>query len=65
MLQHQELWNLVKTDRELCGVYIAACAGLVTLLAAMVEPYIPTIAAAIRYRRQSGWQACNAVHDQE
>jgi hypothetical protein len=39
----------VKTDRELCGVYIAACAGLVTLLAAMVEPYIPTIASAIRY----------------
>lgn len=48
MMQHQELWNLVKTDRELCGVYIAACAGLVTLLAAMVEPYIPIIAAAIR-----------------
>lgn len=38
----------MKTDKEQCGVYIAACAGLVTLLAAMVEPYIPTIAEAIR-----------------
>lgn len=42
------MWEMVKTDRERCGVLVAACAGLVNLLAAMVEPYMPGLAARIQ-----------------
>jgi len=37
----------LKADKELCGTYLAACMGLVALLAALVEPYMPSIAAKV------------------
>ena len=32
---------MLKTDRERCSVLVAACAGLVTLLTGLIEPYMP------------------------
>ena len=41
--QDHKPWEALKSDRELCGSYLAACMGLVALLAALVEPYMPSI----------------------
>lgn len=42
-LQDYKPWESIKTDKELCGSYLAACLGLVALLAALVEPYMPSV----------------------
>ena len=60
--QDHKPWEALKSDRELCGSYLAACMGLVALLAALVEPYMPSITrrvspACLQYR------SCK-VHDQ-
>jgi methionyl-tRNA synthetase len=36
-------WVMVKEDKEQCGALVNACAGLCVLLAALVEPYMPSI----------------------
>ena len=41
--QDHKPWEALKADKELCGSYLAACMGLVALLAALVEPYMPSI----------------------
>ena len=41
--QDQKPWEVIKTDKQQCGNYLAACMGLVTLLAALVEPYMPSV----------------------
>lgn len=41
-------WVLLKEDRERCGALLAACAGLCVLLAALVEPYLPSVSAKAR-----------------
>ena len=41
--QDHKPWEALKSDRELCGSYLAACMGLVALLAALVETYMPSI----------------------
>ena len=48
--QDNELWRLVKSDREQCGTLLAACVGLVALLAGLVEPYMPSITAKVSSR---------------
>lgn len=45
--QDHKPWEALKADRELCGSYLAACMGLVALLAALVEPYMPSITAKV------------------
>ena len=42
-LQDYKPWESIKSDKELCGSYLAACMGLVALLAALVEPYMPSV----------------------
>ena len=42
-LQDHKPWEAIKSDKELCGSYLAACMGLVALLAALVEPYMPSV----------------------
>ena len=42
-LQDHKPWKAVQADKELGGSYLAACMGLVALLAALVEPYMPSI----------------------
>ena len=42
-LQDYKPWECIKSDKELCGSYLAACLGLVALLAALVEPYMPSV----------------------
>ena len=41
--QDHKPWEALKADKELCGSYLAACMGLVAILAALVEPYMPSI----------------------
>ena len=41
--QDHKPWEALKADKELCGSYLAACMGLVALLAALVKPYMPSI----------------------
>ena len=42
-LQDLKPWEVIKSDKELCGTYLAACMGLVALLAALVQPYMPSV----------------------
>ncbi len=46
--QDHKPWEALKADKELCGSYLAACMGLVALLAALVEPYMPSITIKVR-----------------
>ena len=55
-LQDYKPWESIKTDKELCGSYLAACMGLVALLAALVEPYMPSVT------RKVGIQCCCSIH---
>ena len=47
-LQDYKPWESIKTDKELCGSYLAACMGLVALLAALVEPYMPSVTKKVK-----------------
>ncbi|GAB4819697.1 hypothetical protein N2152v2_006743 [Parachlorella kessleri] len=40
--QDQRLWVLVKTDKEACGACISACAGIMALMAALLQPFMPS-----------------------
>lgn len=41
--QDHKPWEAIKSDKELCGSYLAACMGLVALLAALLHPYMPSV----------------------
>lgn len=45
--QDHKPWEALKADKELCGSYLAACMGLVALLSALVEPYMPSITTKV------------------
>ena len=47
ILQDEKPWVAVKTDRELCGALISAALGLVLVLAAVIEPYMPATAEKV------------------
>ncbi|CAL8471724.1 g11266 [Coccomyxa elongata] len=51
-------WVLVKEDKEQCGALVNACAGLCALLAALVEPYMPSITQKLL--EQLNWAPENA-----
>lgn len=46
-MQDNALWVLLKEDVERCGALLNACVGLCVLLAALVEPYMPSITAKV------------------
>lgn len=46
--QDTELWALFKTQPRVAKAYLAACVGIVRVLAAALEPFIPDFAAAAR-----------------
>lgn len=48
-LQDTTPWVVVKEDKEHCGALINACAGLCVLLAALVEPYMPSITQKVPF----------------
>ena len=60
-LQDYKPWESIKSDKELCGSYLAACMGLVALLAALVEPYMPSVTRKVNPRLLS--KPCNAHRD--
>ena len=45
--QGEKLWEVVKEDPERCGALVSACAGLVMLLAGLVQPFMPATSARI------------------
>ncbi|KAL3147164.1 hypothetical protein ABBQ32_002671 [Trebouxia sp. C0010 RCD-2024] len=47
-LQDYKPWESIKTDKELCGSYLAACVGLVALLAALIHPYMPSVTRKVQ-----------------
>lgn len=46
-LQDNKPWEKVKTDPDLAATLVAAAVGLVRLLAAMIEPYMPSTTSKI------------------
>lgn len=45
-MQDNAPWVLIKgsdEDKQKCGALLNACAGLCVLLAALVEPYMPSV----------------------
>ena len=42
-LQTQQPWVLLKAEPEKCRTVVAACVGLVKVLAALIQPFMPTI----------------------
>ena len=46
-MQDHELWVMVKTDSEQCGSLVAACVGLVLLLAATLQPFMPSFSSKV------------------
>ena len=55
-MQDTTPWVLVKEDKEQCGALVTACAGLCALLAALVEPYMPSIAQKVVPALHQAWQ---------
>ena len=53
--QDHKPWEALKADEELCGSYLAACMGLVALLAALVEPYMPSITIKVVISSIPAW----------
>ena len=47
-MQENELWVLAKRDLEECGSLLAACLGLVLLLAALLQPFVPSLSSKVR-----------------
>lgn len=45
--QEQQPWVSLKEDPTSCATSIAACAGLVKVLAALLQPFIPSVTAKI------------------
>eukprot|EP00236_Picocystis_salinarum_P001455 CAMPEP_0183828968 /NCGR_PEP_ID=MMETSP0807_2-20130328/3068_1 /TAXON_ID=88271 /ORGANISM="Picocystis salinarum, Strain CCMP1897" /LENGTH=791 /DNA_ID=CAMNT_0026074175 /DNA_START=87 /DNA_END=2462 /DNA_ORIENTATION=- len=45
--QEQQPWVSLKEDLSCCATCIAACAGLVKVLAALLQPFIPSVTAKI------------------
>ena len=50
-----------KQDRKACCAYISACAGIVTLLAALLQPFMPSFSAKLQ--RQLALEALPALDD--
>ncbi|KAK9807550.1 hypothetical protein WJX72_002305 [[Myrmecia] bisecta] len=46
-IQDTQPWVVIKSDPEACGTLLAACVGLVALLAALVEPYMPSVTSKV------------------
>ncbi|KAI3430770.1 hypothetical protein D9Q98_009182 [Chlorella vulgaris] len=45
--QETEIWVAYKQDREAASTYISACAGIVLLLAALLQPFMPSFTAKL------------------
>lgn len=45
--QETEIWRVVKEDRGTAGAYISACMGIVAILAALLQPYMPTFTQSL------------------
>ena len=54
-MQDNAPWVLIKggeEDRQKCGALLNACAGLCVLLAALVEPFMPSVTRKVHLRAQ-------------
>ncbi|KAK1284577.1 putative methionine--tRNA ligase [Acorus calamus] len=46
-LQESEFWDLYKKDRASCSIVMKTAAGLVYLLAALLEPFMPSLSVEV------------------
>ena len=47
LLQETEIWVAYKQDKEAAAAYISACAGVVLLLATLLQPFMPSFTAKL------------------
>ncbi|KAL4436391.1 hypothetical protein ABPG77_009953 [Micractinium sp. CCAP 211/92] len=45
--QETEIWVAYKQDKDACAAYISACAGVVLLLSALLQPFMPSFTAKL------------------
>lgn len=50
--QEGQAWLRIKESREEAGTTIAACVGLVAILAALLRPFMPSFSAEARERER-------------
>ncbi|DBA80051.1 hypothetical protein WJX79_001269 [Trebouxia sp. C0005] len=61
--QDHKPWEALKADKELCGSYLAACMGLVALLSALVEPYMPSITTKVQQQLNVSAESLHLTDD--
>ena len=59
--QETEIWKAVKEDRTAAAAYISACVGVVIVVAALLEPFMPSFTA--NALKQLGLHAAPALTD--
>lgn len=47
-MQEHKPWDILKTDKDKCGALLNACIGHCVVLAAVAEPYMPSLTAKVR-----------------
>ena len=57
-MQEHQIFKLVKSDHEECGTLLAACVGLVLLLAALIAPFVPSLTHKVAPLHL----ACSSLH---
>ncbi|KXZ47587.1 hypothetical protein GPECTOR_34g746 [Gonium pectorale] len=63
-LQDTKPWVAVKEDKDKCATLVAASVGLVRLLAALMAPYMPSLAAKILSQLALPYEASTALSDE-
>ena len=52
--QDNKPWVVMKEDAAECGALLSGCIGLVALLAALLEPFMPSVTRSVRPPAQHG-----------
>ena len=59
--QDNKPWTLLASDMPRCKTLLAACLGLVVVLGALVEPYMPSVTVKVRQRDALHLLGCSAL----
>ncbi|GMH39956.1 hypothetical protein BSKO_07860 [Bryopsis sp. KO-2023] len=63
-LQDNKAWELVKTDEPLCRTLIATGVGMARVLAAVFQPFMPSLTEKILKQLNLGWEATSLTQDE-
>ncbi|GAB4844078.1 hypothetical protein Ancab_014042 [Ancistrocladus abbreviatus] len=68
-LQESQFWKLYKEDKPSCAIVVRTSAGLVYLLACLLEPFMPSLSLEVHKQlnipAESQWSLCNERGDIE